>query len=207
MTTRFQQILTAYSAILSTAFAVVLLTGAKSTNVKSFDRIQAHRIDIVEPDGTLRMLLTNRDQMPGVIVKGKENPKVDRPQAGLLFFNDEGTENGGLIFGGHRDQKGDIVDSGGSLSFDKYGASQIVQLVGVDDKDNQFAGLVVSDQTTRMNRRIWVGRQDNGASVIALMDAKGRKRIVMQVAADGNPSLDFIGADGQVIKSLVPSGQ
>jgi hypothetical protein len=205
--TRFQQILTAYSAILSTAFAVVLLTGAKSTNVKSFDRIQAHRIDIVEPDGTLRMLLTNRDQMPGVIVKGKENPKVDRPQAGLLFFNDEGTENGGLIFGGHRDQKGDIVDSGGSLSFDKYGASQIVQLVGVDDKDNQFAGLVVSDQTTRMNRRIWVGRQDNGASVIALMDAKGRKRIVMQVAADGNPSLDFIGADGQVIKSLVPSGQ
>lgn len=207
MKTRFQQILTAYSAILSTAFAVVLLTGAKSTNVKSFDRIQAHRIDIVEPDGTLRMLLTNRDQMPGVIVKGKENPKVDRPQAGLLFFNDEGTENGGLIFGGHRDQKGDIVDSGGSLSFDKYGASQIVQLVGVDDKDNQFAGLVVSDQTTRMNRRIWVGRQDNGASVIALMDAKGRKRIVMQVAADGNPSLDFIGADGQVIKSLVPSGQ
>ena len=175
--------------------------------MKSFDRIQAHRIDIVEPDGTLRMLLTNRDQMPGVIVKGKENPKVDRPQAGLLFFNDEGTENGGLIFGGHRDQKGDIVDSGGSLSFDKYGASQIVQLVGVDDKDNQFAGLVVSDQTTRMNRRIWVGRQDNGASVIALMDAKGRKRIVMQVAADGNPSLDFIGADGQVIKSLVPSGQ
>ncbi len=47
-----------------------------------------------------------------VIVRGKENAKVDRPQAGLLFFNDEGTENGGLIFGGHRDQKGDVVDSG-----------------------------------------------------------------------------------------------
>jgi hypothetical protein len=204
---QYQQILTVYSAIVSTVFAVVLLTGAKSTNMKSFDRIQVHRIDVVEPDGTLRMVITNHDQMPGVIVKGKESPKVDRPQAGLLFFNDEGTENGGLIFGGRRDQKGDVVDSGGSLSFDKYGASQIVQLAGVDDKENHFAGLAVNDQSTRMNRRIWVGRQDNGASVVALMDAMGRKRIVMQVAADGSASLDFLGADGHVIKSLVPTNQ
>jgi hypothetical protein len=202
---RYQQMLAVYSAILSATFAVVLLTGAKSTNMKSFDRIQVRRIDVVESDGTLRMVITNHDQMPGVIIKGKENPKVDRPQAGLLFFNDEGTENGGLIFGGHRDQKGDVVDSGGSLSFDKYGASQIVQLVGVDDKEDHFAGLAVSDQSSRMNRRIWVGRQDNGASVVALMDAMGRKRIVMQVAADGTASLDFLGTDGHVIKSLIPT--
>ncbi len=95
----------------------------------------------------------------------------------------------------------------GSLSFDKYGASQIVQLVGVDDKENHFAGLAVSDQSTRMNRRIWVGREDNGASVVALMDAMGRKRIVMQVAANGNSSLDFLGTDGRVIKSFVPANQ
>lgn len=135
-----QNVAVTYSAVLSTVFAVVLLMGAKSQRSQSFDEIEVHRINVVEPDGTLRMVISDHDRMPGVIVKGKELPKVDRPQAGMLFFNDEGSENGGLIFGGHRNEKGEVVDSGGSLTFDKYGASQIVQLAGVDDKDDKFAG-------------------------------------------------------------------
>jgi hypothetical protein len=39
------------------------------------------------------------------------------------------------------------------------------------------------------------------------MDAMGRKRIVMQVTADGNASLDFLGTDGHITKSLIPSDQ
>src|SRR5882757_6166576 len=127
-----QQVLITYSAVLSTTFAVVLLIGAKSHGNRTFDEIQVHRLNLVEPDGTLRMVISDRDRMPGVIVKGKESPKADRPGAGMLFYNDEGSENGGLVFGGHRNDKGEIVDSGGSLTFDKYGASQIVQLAGVD---------------------------------------------------------------------------
>jgi hypothetical protein len=196
-----QQVLITYSAILSTTFAIVLLMGAKAHRNEAFDNIQVHRINIVEPDGTLRMVISNHDQMPGVIVKGKEFPKVDRPEAGMLFYNDEGSENGGLIFGGHRNEKGEIINSGVSLSFDKYGQSrQIVQLAGVDDKDNKFAGLAVNDQT----RRIWVGRREDEASIVALMDAKGRKRIVMQVTADGAASLDFLDAEGHVVRHLIP---
>jgi hypothetical protein len=105
-----------------------------------------------------------------------------------------------LIFGGHKNEKGEVVDSGGSLSFDKYGASQIVQLAGVDDKDNKFAGLAVNDPT----HRIWIGRKDDNASVVALMDAKGKKRIVIQVAGDGTASLDFLDAEGHVVKRLIP---
>lgn len=196
-----QKISIAYSAVLSTVFAVVLLTGSKSHRNQTFDEIQVQRINVVEPDGTLRMVISNHDQLPGVILKGKELPKVDRPGAGMLFYNDEGTENGGLVFGGHRNEKGEIVDSGVSLSFDKYGQGrQIVQLAGVDDKDNRFAGLAVNDQ----NRRIWVGRNEDGAAVLSLMDAQGRKRIVMEVAADGTSSLDFLDAEGHVMKRLVP---
>jgi hypothetical protein len=122
----------------------------------------------------------------------------------MLFYNDEGSENGGLIFGGHRNEKGEVVDSGGSLTFDKYGASQIVQLAGVDDKENKFAGLAVNDQNGRMYHRIWVGRGDDEASVISLMDAKGKKRIVMQVTGDGTPSLDFLDAEGHIVKHVIP---
>ncbi len=204
MNSSVQKILIAYSAILSTTFAVVLLMGAKSYRPQVFDEIQVHRIDVVEPDGTLRMVISNRDRLPGVIVKDKESSKVDRPEAGMLFYNNEGAENGGLIFGGHRNEKGEVVDSGGSLTFDKYGASQIVQLAGVDDKDNKFAGLAVNDQNNnRMRRRIWVGRKDDGAAIVSLMDTDGKKRIVMQVAADGTPSLDFLDADGHIVKRVL----
>jgi hypothetical protein len=202
-----QQVLVIYSAVLSTIFAIMVLTGAKSDRKQSFDEIQVHRIDVVEPDGTLRMVISDRDRLPGVIVKGKEQPKSDRPGAGMLFYNDEGSEDGGLVFGGHRNEKGEVVDSGASLSFDKYGeGGQIVQLAGVDDKDARFAGLAVSDYTgPNRSRRIWVGRTADGIAAVSLMDPAGRKRIVMQVGADGTPSLTFLDAKGQVIQRLLPT--
>ena len=88
-----QKALLLYSATLSTVFAVVMVSGAKSQRNAEFDEIRTHRLNIIEPDGTLRMVISDHGLMPGVIVKGKEFPKVDRPEAGMLFYNDEGTEN------------------------------------------------------------------------------------------------------------------
>ena len=163
------------------------------------------RIDIREPNaGTLRMVISNHAKFPGIIVRGKET-KFDRPQAGMLFYNDEGSENGGLIFGGHKNDKGEVVDSGGSLSFDKYDASQIVQIAGVDDHEDKFAGLVVRDSSPKESRRrVWVGRDDAGNASIALMDAQGKKRITMNVAADGTPSIALLDAEGNVVKQIAP---
>lgn len=193
-----QQILIGYSAVLSTTFAVVLLTGARSHGNKAFDEIQVHRINVVEPDGTLRMVISDRDKMPG---------KSDRPEAGMLFYNDEGTENGGLIFGGHRNEKGEIINSGASLSFDPYGQSQqLVQLAGVEDKDNRIVGLAINEPKNHArNRRVWVGRSEDDSAVVSLMDGTGRKRIVMQVAPDGTASLNFLDADGHVVRSFTPA--
>jgi hypothetical protein len=72
-----QKFLISYSAILSTVFAVVLLMAAKSHRSEAFDEIQVHHINVVEPDGTLRMVISDHDQMPGVIVKGKESPRQE----------------------------------------------------------------------------------------------------------------------------------
>lgn len=113
-----QRFLVIYSGVLTAAFAVSMLAGFSRSSIATFDEINVHRINVREPDGTLRMVISDSAKLPGVIVKGKEQPKVDRPQAGMIFFNDEGSENGGLIFGGKRDTHGDVVDSGGSLSFD-----------------------------------------------------------------------------------------
>jgi len=197
-----QKFLLGYSTLVSTVLLCVVLIGARKPQTSDFDELRVHRIDVVELDGTLRMVISNKGRLPAVIIKGKEHPEMGepRPQAGMIFYNDEGSENGGLIFGGRKNEKGEIVDSGGSLSFDRYGAGQIIQLAGVDDKDNKFAGLSVSEG----GQRIWLGRQDPGIASVSLTDAKGKKRIVMQVTADGTSSLAFFDAEGRVIQELAP---
>ena len=203
MTNALQKGLIIYSSVISTALLASLLMGAKS-QPKRFDEISVHRLDITEPDGTLRMVISNKDRLPPVIIKGKERPEMGeaRPQAGMIFYNDEGTENGGLIFSGRKNDKGQIVDSGASLSFDRYGAGQTVQLAGVDDGENHFAGLQISDVG---GQRVWVGRDREGLASISLAGTDGRERIRLQVTADGKGSIVFLDAKGKVLQELAPT--
>lgn len=200
-----ERFLTGYSGVLTAAVAIAVFAGFAPSRRDSFDRLKVQRIDIVEPDGTLRMVISDHAHLPGMIVRGKESA-MPRPQAGMLFYNDEGTENGGLIFGGRKNEKGEVVDSGGSLSFDKYGANQIVQLVGVDDKEDRFAGLAVVDSPTGADtrRRAWVGRREDGTASVELRDGEGRKRLVLSVGAAGETSLAFLDATGKVVRKLTP---
>ncbi|MGB6201057.1 MAG: hypothetical protein WA871_01540 [Candidatus Acidiferrales bacterium] len=200
-----QRILLIYSAVVSSVLVVFLCAGAVSSKTANFAEITVHRINVIEPDGTLRMVISDHARLPGVIVDGKEGAP-ERPQAGMLFYNDEGSENGGLIFGGRRNSKGEVADAGGSLSFDKYGANQIVQLAGVDDSQDRFAGLAVTDSMVgaQNHRRIWVGRGADGTATLALMDGQGRKRILMEVPADGTPRISFLDADGKVLNQIGP---
>ncbi len=67
--------------------------------------------------------------MPGLIMGKQEYARPDRPQAGMLFYNDHGDENGGLIFsGGLVNGK---ANNGGSLTFDRYHQDQTLQLLSV----------------------------------------------------------------------------
>jgi hypothetical protein len=107
MTSAVQKFLIIYSTAISSIVLAVLLMGARSQPTR-FDEISVHRLNITEPDGTLRMVVSNKDRLPAVIIKGKERPEMGeaRPQAGMIFYNDEGTENGGLIFSGRKNDKG-----------------------------------------------------------------------------------------------------
>src|SRR3954452_2693266 len=172
------KILLVYSSILTTVLSALMLAGSVGAKTQAFDEIDVRRINVREPDGTLRLVISNRARLPGVIVQGKEQPPVDRPQAGLLFYNDEGSENGGLVFSGHRSAKGEVMDSGGSLSFDRYAGNQVVQLIGVDDSTDHIVGLIVSDTDAQQNRSVFVGHDKDGAARVSLMDRNGRTRLL-----------------------------
>lgn len=135
-----------YSGILTIALAVIVLTGfAESRQKQTFDEITVHRINIVEPDGTLRMVLSNKTDFPGIIIKGKETPHPGRSTAGMLFFNDEGTENGGLIFGGSKDKSGKVT-SYGHLSFDQYEQDQVFSIDAEQENGQRTSELRMIDE-------------------------------------------------------------
>lgn len=135
-----------YSGALTIAFAIVVLAGfAESRQKQAFDEITVHRINVVEPDGTLRMTISNKAAFPGIIIKGKETPHPDRSTAGMLFFNDEGTENGGLIFGGSKDKEGKIT-SYGHLSFDQYEQDQVFSIDTDQENGDRTSELRMIDE-------------------------------------------------------------
>jgi hypothetical protein len=135
-----------YSGVLTIAFAVVVLAGfAESRQKQKFDEIDVHRINVVEADGTLRMVISNKAEFPGIIIKGKETPHPDRSTAGMLFFNDEATENGGLIFGGNKDKQGKVT-SYGHLSFDQYEQDQVFSIDAGEEDGKRTSELRMIDQ-------------------------------------------------------------
>lgn len=171
-----QRFLVIYAGVLTTAVVAALLSGFVVKPGKlQVSELDVQRINVVEPDGTLRMVITDKAQFPGFIFKGKEYPHP-RPNAGMLFFNDEGTENGGLIFSGHRDKDGKIVDSGGSLTFDKFEQDQLVQLVGAHDSSGHMAGLIVSDRADRSIEQDFIDADKLKAMPDAQRDALMQKR-------------------------------
>lgn len=171
-----QRFLVVYSGVLTTAVVAALLSGFVVKPKKmQIDELDVQRINVVEPDGTLRMVISDKANFPGAIFKGKEYPHA-RPNAGMLFYNDEGTENGGLIFSGHKDKDGKIVDSGGSLTFDKYEQDQLVQLLGAHDSSGHLAGLIVSDRADRPIEQDFIEADRLKAMTQAQRDALMKQR-------------------------------
>jgi hypothetical protein len=126
--------------------AIVTLTGAKSpARHESFDEITVGRINIVEPDGTRRLIISSKARFPGYYSQGKEIARPDRREfAGMLFINEEGTENGGLIQKGSMGGDGKI-SSGLSLTFDRFRQDQALQLLNTDSATHQQTGISIND--------------------------------------------------------------
>ncbi len=74
-------------------------------NDNRFKEITAERINIVESNGKLRMVISNQKRQHPGIMDGKVIAQRDR-EAGMIFFNTDGDECGGLTFEGNKNGGG-----------------------------------------------------------------------------------------------------
>jgi len=205
-----QRVLVIYSGVLTAAVCVAVLCGFVAAPEKAkFKEMDVQRINVVEPDGTLRMVIANKALQPQAIFRGKEyphpNPKA-RQGAGIVFYNDEGTESGGLQFGGYRESNGDILSSN-HFSFDQYEQDQAVVI-----ENNQFgakkgAGIAINDLPDRslledlgpLNkiRALPAGEQETAMKAYLATHSLGANRISIGRGDDGTAALALADATGK----------
>ncbi|PAW94517.1 hypothetical protein CKK33_13865 [Mucilaginibacter sp. MD40] len=124
------RILKVYSAVLTLVVLAGVFFGFTyvAGNAK-FKEIDVERINIVEKTGKLRMVISNQERQHPGIIDGNVLPKRQR-EPGMIFFNTDGDECGGLIYDGTKKEAGFV------LSVDKYHNDQIMQLQYNDNTEN-----------------------------------------------------------------------
>lgn len=226
-------VLRAYAALVPAVAAVAALAafraGAAATR---FAEIDVERINIVEADGTLRMVISNRERQHPGISDGEVIERDGPRPPGMIFFNHLGDEMGGLVFG---ENGGD--GHFGSLTFDKVRGDQTIGFRHLESDDGAYSSGVemwqqpritlremvaridaidtIQDATARRaairamiddgeltTRRLFLGKGRNDASVLELFDARGNPRLRMQVDPDGAPTLEFLDEAGQIVQRL-----
>ncbi|HEX6134795.1 MAG TPA: hypothetical protein VFZ24_12580 [Longimicrobiales bacterium] len=135
--------------------AAILVSGFGVNTRQKFEVLDVERINVVDSAGVLRLVITNQARSPGLIEHGEEITSGGG-RAGLLFYNEEETEAGGLIVSG-RTANGRRT-AVGSLTFDQYERDQALALQYVDDNGTRRAGLAVIDYRGDMSTKDLVER-------------------------------------------------
>ncbi len=124
-----------------------IAASGSNSDQQRFGEITVERINVVDSDGTLRMVIFNQDRAPGIYAHGVEYPHPSRPPApGIGFYDEEGTEIGGLTVSGAPGEAGAPPRAHGILAFDRFNQDQVVSMQYQQTGDTYSGGLYVVDR-------------------------------------------------------------
>ena len=221
--------LKAYSGLLTVALIVIVYFMINQIKEKTFEEINVERINVIESNGDLKLVISNSKRQHHGIVNGKKLPERER-QAGLIFFNSIGDECGGLIYDGNEKEAGLV------LSVDKFRDDQVMQLQYIEDTENnarkyglQLWDYPKEDSFDERNKafqelqkiqdkgernkayfkmkedgflpedRMFVGKKINKDIGLFINDNKGNPRIRIYIDKDNNPKIELLDVNGKVM--------
>jgi len=171
-----------YAVVTSTLLVVLSVAAfARATQKAKFEEIDVERINVVEPNGMYRMVISNRPRSIGPIYKGKPFGYAGGSRPGIIFFNDEGTENGGLTFAG-QGQPGGEYRASTHMSFDQFNQDQVVNLDYSDSSGTRLMGFSINDRAD-VDIYDMVKERD---SISKIIDPAARRAAQAQWAAPRN---------------------
>ena len=220
-------------AIASTlVFSFLLFSAYKVQNKLKFEEIDVERINIVERDGSLKMVISNQERQHPGIANGKIIQRETSRPPGMLFFNQVGDEMGGLVFG----ENGENSHWGG-FTFDKFNGDQtmgfrylesnngkyssglqmwqqpnipgdvmnakIDSVRKIEDKElRKLAWQELREKGELTTDRLFLGKNRDDYTVLVMQDITGKPRIQMYVTPEGEAKLEFLDDKGDVIQSF-----
>jgi hypothetical protein len=174
-----------------------------SVRSKTLDTLNVHRINIKDADGTTRFVISNAQDSPPAVVRGKTYKRSISNSAGMIFYKPNGDETGGiatsvihnrnqaaLIFD-YTHQPTDGISMGTLESSDgkKWSAG-----FSVHDRRPYHPGPIKSSGGVK---RIWLGDNNHDTELI-IYGPKGNARIRIGVGKDGNPHIEMLNEKGKV---------
>lgn len=208
-----------YSGVLTLILVTTVLCGFAVMQNPTFGIITARRVNIVEPDGTVRLTISNRADFPGGWIHKKESPRPDRRDAaGMLFMSEEGTEQGGLIWGAGQLPDG-TIENHGHLSLDQYEDNQVFALDAGQEGKDKFSQITISDQgdypvEEKRQAEDSIGKlpadkQDAAWEQFFATHRHDVKRLVLGRSPDGSAGLTLRDANGKarIVLSVQSDGK
>jgi len=192
-------------ATASAVLLAVLSSAAFRQSTQTFGEINVARINVKDADGTLRMVISNKDRMhPGVM----DGVTIERPRpvAGMLFFNDEGDEVGGLTFTGRATETSRRANAG--LMFDQLNQDQTIGISYSEADGRRTAGFNVWDradsplsdlirQLNEANRMTDTAARDEKLKAIRASAPPGPRRIFVGKNDDRSATVSLADANGR----------
>ena len=194
------KVLKIYALIVTVSLGAVALMGARSA--QDSRELTVERINVVDSHGVTRLVIANPEHFPLPRIDGKEYPRAVAP-AGMVFYDSNGSEIGGLALSGNADRKLSAL----AFDYPNYDALGLLTQVGANDQ-SATAGLVINSRAPRemslpqagkvVQRRVAVLNENENAEVL-LADGQGHDRIKMIVDDHGDPSIQILDAQGKVV--------
>lgn len=162
------------SFAVATVIGMILISSSafKQFGNTKFSEIDVERINIIEKDGTVKMIITNVDRFPNgkEMINNKPTNEDRKKRSGMLFFNEDGIECGGFIYDGKRSSNGH--SAGLSLTYDQYDGDQVMQLLTQDQGEGNkrfvSSGLMFNDRPLKES-------QQQTARIMKELDELGKK--------------------------------
>ncbi|MCL3782545.1 hypothetical protein EMN47_19345 [Prolixibacteraceae bacterium JC049] len=221
--------LRAYALFTAIGFIAFISFAFNATQNRKFGTIDVERINVVEKNGDLKLVISNSEMQHNGMIDGKEFPKRQRP-AGMIFFNSDGDECGGLIYDGLKEEAGLV------LSIDQFKDDQIMQLQYSENpkndkrkyglqlwdfqkedtfhprmkrfeeiskmktnKEKQAAYKQMYKDSLLSHERLFVGKKMNDDYGLFINDENGKLRIKIYIDKNNEPKMEFFDEKGKVV--------
>lgn len=196
--------------------AAALLMGAASPPGDArFGTITAERINIAEPDGLYRVILTNAARSPGPMAEAREGAREGHrnfPFAGLLIFDEKGMEQGGYGTGTSPNMGSLVIHTLDWNDGQSEGEATVnFRQISADGVGNTGTWIwerpkAGEDPTKGIDRRRIKMHVPGRDAELLLADTQGRDRIVLRVDEAGEAKIEIRDAEGKVVFSA-PNAQ